>query len=233
MPPTPRRRTPFFIGRGVGILQLAACGPEAWTFWIFHETFPFEPGKIALQTVFTSPRESAVDEHRMEILVRLLTRHQEELFRFILAMHPHEEDARDILQETSVALCRKIELYDPEQPFLPWALGFAYLEVLKLREQNQRGTRLMSRDLMQRLAHDRESLEPILNARLQALETCLQKLSPTDRELVRSRYVSKVGIEEMVEQSGASRRTLFRNLDRIRRQLFDCITQRVATMDAP
>ena len=53
------------------------------------------------------------------------------MFRFILSMHPNEEDARDILQETSVALCRKIEEYDPDQPFLPWAFGFAYLEVLK------------------------------------------------------------------------------------------------------
>jgi hypothetical protein len=34
-------------------------------------------------------------------------------------------------------------------------------------------------------------------------------------------------IEQLVEQSGASRRTLFRNLDRIRRTLFECINRRM------
>ena len=48
-----------------------------------------------------------MDPERAELLVRLLSRHQEELFRYIFALLPHEEDARDVLQETSVALCRK------------------------------------------------------------------------------------------------------------------------------
>ena len=61
-----------------------------------------------------------MEPERVELLIRLLTLHQEEIFRFILSLHPHEEDARDILQEASVALCRKIEEYDASQPFLPW-----------------------------------------------------------------------------------------------------------------
>src|SRR5947209_5596039 len=78
-----------------------------------------------------------VDAERTELLVRLLTKHQDDLFRFIFALLPHEEDARDVLQETSVAVCRKFFDYDVEQPFLPWAFGFAYLETLKHRERDQ------------------------------------------------------------------------------------------------
>ena len=72
-----------------------------------------------------------MEENRTELLVRLLSRHQEDLFRYIFALLPHEEDARDVLQETSVALFRKFEDYDPAKPFLAWAFRFAYLEVLK------------------------------------------------------------------------------------------------------
>jgi RNA polymerase sigma-70 factor (ECF subfamily) len=168
----------------------------------------------------------------MELLVRLLTRHQAEIFRFILAMHPHEDDALDVLQETSVALCRKIESYDFEQPFLPWALGFAYLEVMKLRERNQRNARLLKWELVERLMHERAEEAPVLESRLQALSHCLDKLSDTDQELIRQRYQLKVPIEEMVTLAGTSRRTLFRNLDRIRRLLFNCITSRLAGMDS-
>ncbi len=63
-----------------------------------------------------------------ELLIRLLARHQEELFRYIFALMPHEEDARDVLQETSVALFRKFAEYDPAKPFLAWAYRFAYVE---------------------------------------------------------------------------------------------------------
>jgi RNA polymerase sigma-70 factor (ECF subfamily) len=169
-----------------------------------------------------------VDAERTELLVRLLSRHQEELFRYIFALLPHEEDARDVLQETSVALYRKFAEYDPAKPFLAWAYRFAYLEVLKQRERNQRGTRHLREDLLGRLAREREEHEPVLEARLRALEDCLQELPPADRELIRQRYQEKTRTEELVRLQGASRRTLFRNLDRIRRLLFDCISRRVA-----
>lgn len=169
-----------------------------------------------------------MEAERTELLVRLLSRHQEELFRHILALLPHEEDARDVLQETSVALCRKFVEYDPAKPFLPWAYRFAQLEVLKQRERNQRGSRLLSRELIERLAQEREAHEPVLQARLEALEHCLAALPADDRELIRQRYQAGARAEQMVGQLGASRRTLFRKLDRIRRLLFECINRRVA-----
>lgn len=169
-----------------------------------------------------------MESARAELLVRLLTRHQDELFRYIFALLPHEEDARDVLQETSVALYRKFAEYDPQKPFLAWAYGFAYLEVLKQRERNQRRTRHFSRELVERLAVERQEHEPVLQARLQALEHCLQELPPDDRELIRQRYQGQKRTEELMHQFGSSRRTFFRKLDRIRRSLLDCINRRLA-----
>src|SRR5437764_8983979 len=88
-------------------------------------------------------RSALVEAARTELLVRLLSRHQEELFRYIFTLLPNEDDAREVLQETSVALFRKFADYDPDKPFLAWAHGFAYLEVLKQRERTQRNTRLL------------------------------------------------------------------------------------------
>ena len=172
-----------------------------------------------------------MEADRTELLVRLLSRHQEELFRYIFALLPHEEDARDVLQETSVALFRKFAEYDPAKPFLTWAYRFAYLEVLKQRERSRRGTRLLSVDLIARLAREREQEEPILLARLQALELCLEKLPPADQDLIRQRYQGQAVTDDLARQLGASRRTLFRELDRIRRLLHDCINRRLAATD--
>jgi RNA polymerase sigma-70 factor (ECF subfamily) len=176
---------------------------------------------------------AAVEEERTELLVRLLSRHQEELFRYIFALLPHEPDARDVLQETCVALYRKFDEYDPAKPFLAWAYGFAYRKVLKHRELHRRTARLFSPELVERLAQEREKHEPILQARLQALEQCLGELPAGDRELIRQRYQGKTPIDELVRRSGASRRTLFRQLDRIRRLLFECINRRLAAAGPP
>jgi RNA polymerase sigma-70 factor (ECF subfamily) len=178
-----------------------------------------------------SGQGALVNAARTELLVRLLTRHQEELFRYIYALLPHDEDARDVLQETSVALSRKFAEYDPTKPFLAWACGFAYLEILKQRERNQRGTRYLKRELIERLAREREQHEPVLHARLQALEHCLQELAPSDRQLIQQRYQGKTSVEELVRQDGSSRRTVFRKLDRIRRQLHACISRCVAATE--
>jgi RNA polymerase sigma-70 factor, ECF subfamily len=173
-----------------------------------------------------------VEANRTELLVRLLTRHQEELFRYIFALLPHEEDARDVLQETSVALFRKFDDFDPDKPFLAWAYRFAYLEVLKQRDRSEQHRRLLSPELIERLAREREQHEPVLLERLGALEGCLEALPAADRAIIRERYYGESGTEDIARQIGTSRRTLFRELDRIRRVLFDCVNRRLGAGDA-
>jgi RNA polymerase sigma-70 factor (ECF subfamily) len=184
-------------------------------------------GRPDLPAAVTLPPLPTDEPKRTDLLARLLSEHQEQLFRYVLTLLPHEEDARDVLQDACVALFRKFAEYDPGKPFLAWAYRFAYLEVLKHRERSQRQRRHLNPALVDRLAREREEHEPILQARLRALEHCLEVLPRADRELIRQRYQDKTRAEELVQQSGASRRTLFRRLDRIRRVLLDCISRRV------
>lgn len=164
---------------------------------------------------------------RTENLVLLLTQHQELLFRYIFSLVACEADARDILQETSLALYRKFEAYDASRPFLPWAYRFAYLQVQKHREKSAKSPLLFSEDVMDLLAHDRERIEPELDQRLQLLDGCLAKLTPQDKELVTSRYAMRQGAEEMMQRFAMSRRTLFRNLELLRQRLHDCVTRQL------
>jgi RNA polymerase sigma-70 factor (ECF subfamily) len=168
-----------------------------------------------------------VDSARTELLVRLLAKHQEDLFRYIFALLPHEEDARDVLQETSLALCRKFEDYDAAKPFLAWAFGFAHVEVMKQRERNQRGTRFLNREVLDHLMRERAEQEDDLQWRLLALEHCLEQLAPADHELIQQRYQGRVKMEVLIRQQQSSRRTFFRRLERIRRRLFECINRRM------
>ena len=60
-------------------------------------------------------------EEKHEQFTRLLIQHEPELMRCILVAVPNRSDARDILQECSVALWRKFGNYDPERAFVAWA----------------------------------------------------------------------------------------------------------------
>ncbi|MBE2284861.1 MAG: sigma-70 family RNA polymerase sigma factor [Prosthecobacter sp.] len=164
-----------------------------------------------------------------ESLILLLTRHQEALFRYIFSLVPVEADARDILQETSVALFRKFDQYDTTRPFLPWAYRFAYLQVQKHREKSARSPLLFSEDVIDLIAHERTHIEPQLDERLRLLDGCLAKLTPKDKELVTSRYALRQNAEEMMQRFDMSRRTLFRNLEMLRQRLHECVTRQLQT----
>ncbi|HEY2411262.1 MAG TPA: sigma-70 family RNA polymerase sigma factor [Pirellulaceae bacterium] len=171
----------------------------------------------------------AATTDRDELLVRLLLRHQDDLLRYIFCLLPNREDAKDALQETSIAIYRKFAAYDDNKPFLAWAFGFAYLEVLKQRERKSRENRIFNDELLGLLARERATRQESLDARLQMLDACLKELPAADRELIQHRYVLNCSIEALLTRFKTSRRTLFRNLDRIRRTLFACINRKVQT----
>jgi RNA polymerase sigma-70 factor (ECF subfamily) len=179
------------------------------------------PGELPTANVTTGDRD--------ELLVRLLLKHQDDIFRYIFCLLPHHEDAKDVLQETSVAIYRKFAAYDEHKPFLAWAFGFAYLEVIKYRERKGRDCCPLGDELIGLLARERENLVESLDARLELLDSCLRELPSGDLDLIHHRYVLNWPIDQCLTRFGASRRTLFRNLDRIRRTLLLCINRKMHT----
>lgn len=175
--------------------------------------------------MFETPSQQA------ETLILLLTQQQASLFRYIFSLVPCEADARDILQETSLAIYRKREQYDATRPFLAWAYGFAYLQVQKHREKAARSPLLFSEDVIALLADERADLESHLDERLRVLDGCLQKLSSQDRELVTCRYARRESAEAMMNCFRVSRRTLFRRLELLRARLHECVTRQLQTSE--
>lgn len=162
-----------------------------------------------------------------ENLVLLLSQHQESLFRYIYCLVPVEADARDIQQETSLALYRKWEQFDTSRPFLAWAFRFAYLQVLKHREKSARSPLTFDPDVLDLLAGEHERLADHLDRRLRLLDGCLQKLPASEKDLVTSRYARRESAEMLMDRLHLSRRTLFRRLELLRQRLHDCVTRQL------
>lgn len=162
-----------------------------------------------------------------EQFVKLLARHDRDLWRYILSLVPDPSAADDILQETATALWRKFSEYQATESFLHWAFGFARLEVLKYRQRAGRKPLLFDDSLLALLADERPREQAALEARRGALADCLQSLSPEDCQLLDARYQRGATVAALAELSGQPARRMYNALDRVRRRLLDCITQRL------
>src|SRR5271154_4285984 len=110
------------------------------------------------------------DKGRTERLVSLISVNQDDLYRYIYSLLPHTEDARDVLQETLLAITGKFDDYDPSRPFLPWACKFAYYKVMQHRDRNPRQLRFFATEVLELLAVERDEQAHLLQSRLAALE---------------------------------------------------------------
>ena len=161
--------------------------------------------------------------------VKLLVQYQNDLLRFIAPMVGSVNDAQDVLQDTALALWKKFEQYDRQQPFLPWAKQFAKYEVLMYHRRRQRYT-FLSETLIGALAERRAEQETVSQQRRRALAACVSRLRESDRRLLRQRYEQRdTTIRQVAAATGQTANALYKNLQRIRRQLYLCVDRKLAS----
>ena len=164
------------------------------------------------------------DDH--ERFTRLLIEHEPELLRCVLVAVPNRADARDIMQECSVALWRRFSEYDPERSFVPWALGFVRMEVRRFLRSSRRRAQLTER-AAELLLQDEQSHAEDLGVREQYLKHCVDGLPGDQRELIHGYYREEHSVGELSQTGGRSVEAVYKMLQRIRRALHECIEARM------
>jgi RNA polymerase sigma-70 factor (ECF subfamily) len=102
------------------------------------------------------------------------------------------------------------------------------LEVLKFRDRRRRYASLLSDAFVETIAREAADNVDALEERRRALLTCLGRLAPSDRELIRRRYATGATGKSVAEQLARPANSVYQSLSRIRRTLMDCITRRLA-----
>jgi RNA polymerase sigma-70 factor (ECF subfamily) len=158
----------------------------------------------------------------------LLTGAQSRLYAYICCLVGDSAGARDVLQETNLALWNKAGEFDPERPFFPWAYRIAYLQVLAYRKTRARNRLVFDEELVSELAEQAESRDGDLDLRLEALGHCIEKLPGPRREMLDRRYRDGDSLEQIAERVRKAPNVVAANLYRIRKLLMDCIEARLA-----
>lgn len=161
--------------------------------------------------------------------VQCLTGAQSRLYAYICSLLGEAAGARDVLQETNLALWDKARDYDPARPFLPWAYRIAYLQVLAYRKRCVRSRLVFDEDLVSELADQVLSRDVDLEGRLEALGDCMSKLPGARREILDRRYVLGESVDQIARRVGKAPNVVAASLYRIRKVLLECIEARVAT----
>jgi RNA polymerase sigma-70 factor, ECF subfamily len=172
---------------------------------------------------------SQIDSARF---VQLLTKHQNDLLRFITPLVGCLEDAEEILQQTAMLLWQKADQYDPQQAFLPWARQFAKYEVLKRRHERQRYT-FLTEELIETLAEQQAEQDSLASKRRLVLHNCVAALPERDRLLLKHRYDRRgTTIGQLAIATGQTANALYKALQRIRGQLLLCVNRKLAAVEA-
>ena len=82
--------------------------------------------------------------------------------------------------------------------------------------------------MMEKLAVEAADPDVAGSVPLQALESCLAKLSEKDRTLIRRRYQPGANVREIAAEAGRTANSISNSLSRIRRLLLECVDRKMA-----
>jgi RNA polymerase sigma-70 factor, ECF subfamily len=162
-----------------------------------------------------------------EQFMRLFLQSERELLRYVMALVPNVSDARDVVQETALALWREIGKYDPAKPFIPWACRFALNEARVFLRKESRQRRVLHEDVATLLEQKRLATTTDLDARRVYLQECLDRLPEDQRGLLRGYYFDDESIDTLAAGLSRSKEAIYKSLQRIRHGLQQCIERKV------
>ncbi len=174
-------------------------------------------------------QQSADLRDRPGEFVKLLTSHQRDLYAYINTLLVGDFATVDVLQDANLDLWKRMDEFDFGRPFLPWAYGFAYQRVLAYRKTRSR-SRLLFNDQIVQLISDSYIGDTVgADARLSALQKCMERLDQTQSQLIRERYLGKASVKVLAARLGGTAGQISARLYRIRRMLARCIEANLAS----
>jgi len=154
----------------------------------------------------------------------VLTASQFELYAYICALLGGSREASDVLQEANLTILAKAAEYDPQHHFLPWARAIAFHQVLTHRKRSARNRLLFDDELLHQVSQKVCARSEAMDFQLAALDDCLGKLPSRQQALIQARYYEGIPVRDIASRWHRPANAIAAALYRIRKALFDCLT---------
>ena len=172
--------------------------------------------------------DSKIDERTRKV-TRLWTQAQPKVSAFVTAVVRNFNDRDDLIQDIAVAVFESFDAYDPERPFIQWAMGVARNQFRTYLRTRQKERNVFDLDTVKALETAFAKLPKTEAIELDFLRDCLQQLDSKGRRLCEMRYqkdLKPAAISESLNVPGTAVR---KALQRIREQLRTCIELKAST----
>jgi RNA polymerase sigma-70 factor (ECF subfamily) len=143
---------------------------------------------------------------------------------FLHSVVREARDRDDLLQEIAVAVLDcYAKSYEPQRPFLSWALGVARNQVGLYLRRRRRDRLVFDEATMLALSTAFMESAEVDSSPLAELRDCLQQLARRSRELIDLRYEQDLKPAAIAERMGMTANAVAKALQRIREQLKACL----------
>ena len=167
------------------------------------------------------------DEKRDRVL-RAALECRADLMAYARALLGNYAAAEDVVQETMLVVVKKFDQFQHGTSMLAWCRSIVRLEVLRLKQRNQR-----ERTLAERLLDDAidAAFEEFQTARhrddaeswREALQRCLQQVPERGRGVLKARFADELSYQQIGERVGMTIEAVRKALFRLKRQLRSCV----------
>ncbi len=171
---------------------------------------------------------SPVENERHHRFLRSFAAHEPAIRAYVRRLVPSRADADDVMQEAAVVLWEKFEKFRDGGDFRAWAFGIARFEVLGWLRDKGRDRLVLSEDVVELIAEETVHDEPRLELQRAALEDCMGKVAPDQRDLLMQAYQPEARIQEVAGGSGRTVAGFYQWLHRMRRLLLDCVKRQLS-----
>ncbi|MCS7467633.1 sigma-70 family RNA polymerase sigma factor [Stieleria sp. ICT_E10.1] len=170
-----------------------------------------------------------LDQH--DEFMKLFLRSERAVLRYVMCLVPNSHDAREIVQNTAVALWKKFDQYDPAEPFTPWACRFALIEAKQFLKTEHRWHKFLDDETVKQLLSQREKMTEELDERRIHLRNCFGNLTRKQRETVEWYYFHDHSVEQIATANRRSIDAVYKTLQRIRADLKRCVDRNMQMME--
>ncbi|WP_374711683.1 RNA polymerase sigma factor [Symbiobacterium terraclitae] len=167
-----------------------------------------------------------------EAFAHLVREHQAAVLALCLRMTGSGEDAADAAQQAFLQAYRRLETYDPAQPFRPWLMKIAANECIALLRRRGRQPESGDESALERAAApgpDAPALVELAEDR-EAVRRAVTALPPPYRTAVIQYYFEGLSYQQMAERSGLPTGTIATHLHRAKQMLRRILSEREVTV---
>jgi RNA polymerase sigma-70 factor (ECF subfamily) len=180
-----------------------------------------------------SPQIQKTENQRYKDFLQLIVEHKSRIYGYILTLVPNRASAEDLLQEVILVMWEKFHRFEPGTNFWAWSCKIAYYKVMGYRTSHSNCPVLFSDEVFSSLAEQYEhtACKPDKdkdNEKIDALETCLKRLSRRDSQIIQLRYLDKQPITTMAKSFGWSSSMMYKLMSKIHYILKECIEKKIS-----